>query len=133
MAVEVEEKIITTSATKKRRIVQVAKEFHVSVESLVEFLKKEGFNVKNHMSIVTSEMYEKTNLHYAKESIIDSEDLKDDIELQRKDQEIRLEKERLESVREKIREISEVKPPTLEEVQEEVKEAHLLRKRKKKN
>ncbi|KAA3616046.1 MAG: translation initiation factor IF-2 [Calditrichaeota bacterium] len=41
----------------KRRIFQVAKECNVSNEALLGFLTKHSFSVKNHMSLVTDEMY----------------------------------------------------------------------------
>lgn len=119
MMEEIGEKVITTKVFKKRRIILVAKEFSVSVESLVEFLAEKGIVIKNHMSPVSEEMYNTIFEHYGKDSVEVSEDLRDDSELKRKDQNIAREKERLESVRQKLREMSEEKPPTLEEVQRE--------------
>ena len=135
MMVEIDEKVITKKVFKKRRIILVAKEFSVSVESLVEFLAEKGIVIKNHMSPVSEEMYNTIFEHYGKDSVEISEDLRDDSELKRKDQNIAREKERLDSVRQKLREMSEEKQPTLEEVQrdallevEKEKKAEKLRK-----
>jgi hypothetical protein len=53
---EIDEKVAPPATPKKLRIVKVAKEFHVSVETLMEFLQEEGFTVQNQMSLVTPEM-----------------------------------------------------------------------------
>ena len=116
---EIEEKTIATKVVKKRRIIQVAKEFSISVESVVDFLKEKGFAVKNHMSPISEEMYENIFESFGKETLAIVDELKDDPEVKRKDKEQALEKERLDSVRKKLLEISEEKPPSLEEVQRE--------------
>lgn len=42
----------------KRRIYQVAKEFDISNDALIQFLEKLGHDVRNHMSPVSPEMYD---------------------------------------------------------------------------
>jgi translation initiation factor IF-2 len=54
---------------KTTRLYQVAKEFNVSHDSLVEFLTKKGFKVKNHMSSVTDVMYEALERQYRKDRV----------------------------------------------------------------
>ena len=113
---EVEEKVLTK---KKRRIYQVAKEFHLSVESLVDFLKGQGYEVKNQMSPVTPEMYEKICEEFQKEKP-GAEAGTEGSELQKRIHE-REEKdrERLALIRREIEELAETKPPTLEEVRKQ--------------
>lgn len=43
---------------KKQRIYQVAKEFHLSNEELICFLKENKYRVRNHMSPISEKMYE---------------------------------------------------------------------------
>jgi len=42
--------------SKKKRIYQVAKEFHISNEALIEFLTEQGFKIRNHMAPLTKAM-----------------------------------------------------------------------------
>ena len=41
----------------KKRIYQVAKEFHVSSEALISMLKDSGTTVKSHMSVVDEKIF----------------------------------------------------------------------------
>ncbi len=41
----------------KKRVFQVAREFNVSNETLIDFLKGQGFDVRNHMSPVGEDVY----------------------------------------------------------------------------
>ena len=62
----VEEK--TISAKKKKiRVFQVAKEFHVSIESILDFLKTQKYPVKNQMSIITDDMFSDLNKKFGKD------------------------------------------------------------------
>jgi len=54
---------------KKTRLYQVAKEFNISHDTLLEFLEKKGFGVKNHMSIVEDDMYEAVERQYRKDRV----------------------------------------------------------------
>jgi len=45
------------NAAKKKRVYQVAREFNVANETLIEFLKKNNFKVRNHMAPVSEKMY----------------------------------------------------------------------------
>jgi len=59
MSETLEKKATTSSSSsKKRRVFQVAKELHVSIESLLEFLQAQNYKVKNPMSSITEDMYE---------------------------------------------------------------------------
>lgn len=113
---EIEEKISLPEI--KQRIIKVAKELHVSVESLMGFLKEEGFKVKNHMSMVTQEMYEKINVKF-KKPIDETADETEDFDFQSK-AELRREKEqeRLDFIRREIQEITDTKVDSLDEVRE---------------
>ncbi|MGB2867358.1 MAG: translation initiation factor IF-2 [Bacteroidota bacterium] len=52
---------------KKVKIYNLAKELNLSSETILEFLKKKGFEVKNHMSAVTDDMVHAINSHFKKE------------------------------------------------------------------
>ncbi|MDZ7373149.1 MAG: translation initiation factor IF-2 [candidate division KSB1 bacterium] len=52
----------------KRRLFQVAREFNISNEELIEFLQKQNFKVKNQMSPVTDEMYEAVVRRYQQQA-----------------------------------------------------------------
>ena len=41
----------------KKRVFQVAREFNISNEALVAFLAKLNYDIRNHMSPVSEEMY----------------------------------------------------------------------------
>ncbi|MDZ7340564.1 MAG: translation initiation factor IF-2 [candidate division KSB1 bacterium] len=51
--------------SKKLRIPQVAKEFNISIDALISFLRKLNFDVHSHMSPVTEEMYEEIKKKFA--------------------------------------------------------------------
>lgn len=51
----------------KTRLFKVAKEYNLSHDTLIDFLSKRGFDVKNHMSIVDDVMLEAVEKHYKKE------------------------------------------------------------------
>ena len=48
------------AVAKKKRVFQVAREFNISNEALIEFLQNAKYDVKNHMSIMSEEMYDQT-------------------------------------------------------------------------
>ncbi len=52
---------------KKKKIFQVAKEFNISHETLINFLTKKGYEVKSHMTPVSDEMYDVVMHHFRKE------------------------------------------------------------------
>jgi translation initiation factor IF-2 len=52
---------------KKIRIFKLASEYNFSAESLIEFLKKKGYDVKSHMSIVTDDMISEIQNHFKKD------------------------------------------------------------------
>ena len=51
----------------KTRLFKVAKEYNLSHDTLIDFLSKRGYDVKNHMSIVDDVMLEAVEKHYKKE------------------------------------------------------------------
>jgi len=53
--------------TSKRRVFQVAREFNISIEALINFLNKLNFKVGSRMSQVTDEMYAKVYEEFAQE------------------------------------------------------------------
>ncbi len=62
----VEEKTVQTKK-KKLRVFQVAKEFHVSIESILDFLRGQKYSVKNQMSVITDDMFADLNKKFGKE------------------------------------------------------------------
>ena len=52
----------------KKRVYQVAKEFHVSSEALVSMLKDLKYQVKSHMSVVNEGMYKSIKKRFEKQS-----------------------------------------------------------------
>ncbi|HUI09792.1 MAG TPA: translation initiation factor IF-2 [Bacteroidota bacterium] len=55
------------TAEKKKKLYKVATELNVSHETLVEFLRKKGYDVKSHMSSVDEEMMKAILVHFKKE------------------------------------------------------------------
>ena len=53
--------------TKKTKIYKLATELNLSSDTIIEFLTKKGFEVKNHMSTVTDEMHHAVTSHFKKE------------------------------------------------------------------
>ncbi|HAL55890.1 MAG TPA: hypothetical protein DCP63_05305, partial [Bacteroidetes bacterium] len=47
---------MSESVAKKTKIYKLATELNLSSETIIEFLHKKGFEVKNHMSTVTDDM-----------------------------------------------------------------------------
>lgn len=52
---------------KKKKIFKVATELNLSHETLIEFLKKKGYAVKNQMSSVDDQMMRDILVHFKKE------------------------------------------------------------------
>ncbi len=127
---EIEEKVVATKVAKKRRIYQVAKEFHVSIESIVEYLQHLGYEVKNQMSPVTPEMYEKLCERYQGEKPAAEKETEQPEIQQRLLEREKKEQERLELIRREIEELAETKPISLEEVQKEAERAAEARKKR---
>ena len=55
--------------SKKRRVYQVAKEFNISHEALIDFLQKLRFDIRNHMSQVTEPMLEEIVKHFSEPEV----------------------------------------------------------------
>lgn len=55
------------SKSKKIRVYKLASEYNLSVETLMEFLRKKGYEVKTIQSILTDEMITAINDHYKKD------------------------------------------------------------------
>ncbi len=58
---------MSETTSKKLRIVKLASEINISTESLIEFLRKKGFEVKSPNSVVSDEMQKEVNDHYKKD------------------------------------------------------------------
>ncbi|MBI1803475.1 MAG: translation initiation factor IF-2 [Ignavibacteriae bacterium] len=58
---------MTEKSHPHKKIYQLAKEINISHETLMEYLKKKGHNVKSHMSVVTDEMMHDIMSHFKKE------------------------------------------------------------------
>ena len=52
---------------KKMKIFNLAKELNLSSETIIDFLKKKGFDVKSHMSSVTEDMMPVIMGHFKKD------------------------------------------------------------------
>jgi translation initiation factor IF-2 len=89
---------------KRKKIYKVATELNLSHETLIEFLRKKGHEVKNHMSSVDDDMMKDILIHFKKEKDVAEKH-------QRKIQEIRDNRRRAEK---KAEEQAEV-PPAREE------------------
>jgi len=55
------------AAVKKIKIYKLATELNLSSETIIEFLRKKGFEVKSHMTVVTEEMMQLLMAHFKKE------------------------------------------------------------------
>ena len=51
----------------KKRVYQVAKNYHISSEALVNMLREMGFTVKSHMSVVDPSMLEQIDHKFQQE------------------------------------------------------------------
>jgi translation initiation factor IF-2 len=56
-------------AVKKKRVYQVAKEFNISNEALIDFLLSQNIKVRNHMTPLTDEMYELVYQNFQQEEV----------------------------------------------------------------
>ncbi|HSQ73980.1 MAG TPA: translation initiation factor IF-2 N-terminal domain-containing protein, partial [Bacteroidota bacterium] len=77
------------TAEKKKKVYKVATELNLSHETLIEFLRKKGHEVKGHMSTVDADMMRDILIHFKKEKDVAEKH-------QRKIQEIRETKKRAE-------------------------------------
>lgn len=55
------------AGSKRIKVYNLAKELNLSSETLIEFLKKKGFEAKTHMSIVDEQMISVVHAHFKKE------------------------------------------------------------------
>lgn len=76
---------------KKKRVYQVAKEFCISNEALIDFLQQNDFKVRNHMALLNDTMYEVVRQNFMKEEIdVDKEpDFRKRIKEKREEEEAR--------------------------------------------
>ena len=90
---------------KTKRIYQVAKEFHISNEALIEFLNGHKFKVNNHMAPLSDEMYELVHERFGVKEV----EVEKESDIRRKIQERKKEDElRKEAIRHEIDEILEL-------------------------
>jgi len=66
---EVLEGKTVSTKKKKLRVFQAAKEFHVSIKSILDFLNAEKYPVKNQMSVITDEMLADLNKKFGKAKV----------------------------------------------------------------
>ncbi len=92
-------------AEKKKKIYKVATELNLSHETVVEFLKKKGYEVKSHMSSVDDDMMRDILVHFKKEKDVAEKH-------QRKIAEMRESKKKVEKKEEHV-EPAHVQPPPL--------------------
>ena len=92
-------------AEKKKKIYKVATELNLSHETVVEFLKKKGYEVKSHMSSVDDDMMRDILVHFKKEKDVAEKH-------QRKIAEMRESKKKVEKKEEHV-ETAHVQPPPL--------------------
>jgi translation initiation factor IF-2 len=80
-----------TKTMKKKRIYQVAKEFNISNEALIDFLREQNFKARNHMAPLTDEMYAIVCQNYQREEVETSKepDYKRRIQEKREEEEAR--------------------------------------------
>lgn len=76
---------------KKKRVYQVAKEFCISNEALIDFLQQHNFKVRNHMALLNDVMYDIVRQNFMKEEIdVDKEpDFRKRIKEKREEEEAR--------------------------------------------
>jgi len=89
---------------KKKRVFQVAREFNMSNEALILYLEKLNFNVRNHMSLITEDMYQEVATKFSSEIDISEKDV--DFKQQLKEKRARDEEKKMEAQRkyeEKVR------------------------------
>jgi translation initiation factor IF-2 len=105
------------TAEKKKKIYKVATELNVAHETLVEFLRKKGYEVKSHMSSVDDAMMREILIHFKKEKDVAEKH-------QRKIQEIRDSRKRTEKKPEELAEVPArmvaVPPPAAIAPEEEI-------------
>jgi translation initiation factor IF-2 len=100
---------MTTTATKKIKIYKLATELNLASDTIIEFLRKKGFEVKNHMTVVTDPMMSALMGHFKKE--------KDSAERhQRKLQEFRSSRKKEPTEKAEKKEAKEEAPQIVEEV-----------------
>ena len=58
---------MTEIPQKKKKIYQVAKELNISHETLIDYLKKKGHDIKSHMTVVDDEMMHDISSHFKKD------------------------------------------------------------------
>jgi len=103
---------------KKMKIFNLAKELNLSSETIIDFLKKKGFDVKSHMSSVTEDMMPVINGHFKKDKEVAERH-------QRKIQEFRSTRKKESPEKVELSEKIEKKPAEKEEVPLEEEEQSL--------
>ena len=63
-------------AAKKQRIYEVAREFNLSSVAMVEVVKSLGYDVKNHMAVCTTEMFESIQRKFEEERDASRQEIK---------------------------------------------------------
>jgi translation initiation factor IF-2 len=109
----------------KKRIYQVAKDYHISNEALMEFLSEHKYKVRNHMAPLDDEMLTLVRKHFGHEDADDGQETDFRRKIQAKKQE---EEERKKAIRQEIDEILELSKSV--EFYEQVTQAKKVRPKK---
>jgi len=105
------------TAEKKKKVYKVATELNLSHETLIEFLRKKGHEVKSHMSTVDEDMMRDILIHFKRDKDVAEKH-------QRKIAEIRESRKRAEKKEEHVEQAPP--PPTLHEVAATPQEQEIL-------
>mgnify|MGYP003963006473 CR=1 FL=1 len=65
-----------TGSTKKKRIYEVAREFNLSSVAMVDVIKSLGHEVKNHMAVCTTEMFQQVQRKFEEERDASRQEIK---------------------------------------------------------
>lgn len=122
---------MSEQGSKKIKIFNLAKELNLSSETIIDFLKKKGFEVKSHMSIVTDEMMPVIMGHFKKDKEVadrHQRKLQEFRSTRKKESPEKLEKAEKEEVKTTVKEevplpVVEEEPIAGEEVQQVVEAA----------
>lgn len=104
--------------SKKIRVYKLATEINLSAENLMDFLKKKGYELKSHMSIVTDEMIADINAHFKKDIEKAEQHYKKIADFNKKRAEKTEKKETTEPIEEKSEEVEEPKAIVITDLKE---------------
>ena len=124
--------VLAKTAVKKKRVYQVAREFSISNEALIDFLDKHKHRIRNHMAPLTDEMYDLVCQNFQK---VDEETSKESDFRKKLREKKAVEEARKEAIRHEIDEVLEMSKGDLSEAKPRIvrkKHAEIRRKKEKK-